>query len=209
MRWGWYYLVTAGWNRHFSAFRPAQSGTSADNVTPHQIVKSFFIVFPKSRMDIELDILSLILLAVIVILLILPVLSPSDPDTFPFIINNQSLPSKVRHPKESAIYRHRDQPHGYPLITGLSLRKGYEAPRDGDLRDVWEIALQKDVTVGIVRGGKCVYEKLSSRKEELNKLGSGLRELAGEHGKVAIYLPNTIENLLTSFGEAPILSGIS
>jgi hypothetical protein len=31
-------------------------------------------------------------------------------------------------------------------------------------------------------------------------LGNGLKELAGENGKVAIYLPNTIENLLTSFG---------
>jgi hypothetical protein len=151
-------------------------------------------------MDIELDILSLILLALIVILLI-PILFPADPDTFPFILNNQSQPSKVRHPEESAIYRHRDQPHGHPLITGLSLRKGYEAPRDGDLRDVWEIALQKNVTLGIVRGGRCVYEKLSTRQDELKKLGSGLRECAGEHGKVAIYLPNTIENLLTNFGE--------
>jgi hypothetical protein len=152
-------------------------------------------------MDIELDILSFILLAIIVILLIIPVLFPADPDTFPFILNNQSQPSKVRHPKESAIYRHRDQPHGYPLITGLSLRKGYEAPRDGDLRDIWEIGLQKNVTLGIVRGGRCVYEKLSDRQEELKKLGSGLKELAGENGKVAIYLPNTIENLLTSFGK--------
>ena len=151
-------------------------------------------------MDIELDILSLILLALIVILLIIPILFPADPDTLPFVLNNQSHPSKVRHPKESATYRHRDQPHGYPLITGLSLRKGYEAPRDGDLRDVWEIALQKNVTLGIVRGGRCVYETLSSRQDELKQLGSGLRELAGEHGKVAIYLPNTIENLLTNFG---------
>jgi hypothetical protein len=41
---------------------------------------------------------------------------------------------------------------------------------------------------------------LSSRQEELDKLGSGLKALAGENGKVAIYLPNTVENLLTSFG---------
>jgi hypothetical protein len=154
-------------------------------------------------MEIELDILSFVLLGLIFILLIIPALFPADPDTFPFILNNQSQPSKVRHPKESAIYRHRDQPHGYPLITGLALRKGYEAPRDGDLRDVWELALQKDVTLGIVRGGKCALEKISSRKEELNKLGSGLRELAGENGKVAIYLPNTVENLLAGFGEHP------
>lgn len=187
--------------------RPARSirNLSRHFRTPHR-VKPFFPRLQSQEMDIELDILSLILLAVIVLLLIIPVVVPSDPDTFPFIINNQSQSSKVRHPKESAIYRHRDQPHGYPLITGLSLRKGYEAPRDGDLRDVWEIALQKDVTLGIVRGGKCEFEKLSSRKDELNKLGSGLREIAGEHGKVAIYLPNTIENLLTSFGEAPAMT---
>jgi hypothetical protein len=184
------------------AFAPHKEELEQTFRTPHRI-EPFFPRLQSQEMDIELDILSLILLAVIVILLIVPVVVPSDPDTFPFIINNQSQPSKVRHPKESAIYRHRDQPHGYPLITGLSLRKGYEAPRDGDLRDVWEIALQKDVTLGIVRGGKCEFEKLSSRKDELNKLGSGLREIAGEHGKVAIYLPNTIENLLTSFGEAP------
>jgi hypothetical protein len=151
-------------------------------------------------MDVELDIISLILLALIVIFLVIPLLFPSDPDTFPFILNNQSLPAKVRYPKESAIYRHRDQPHGYPLISGLSLRKGYEAPRDGDLRDVWEIALQKNATVGVVRGGRCDYEKLSSRQEDLIKLGNGLRELAGENGKVVIYLPNTVENLLTIFG---------
>lgn len=154
------------------------------------------------KMDIELDILSLILLALILVVLIVPIFFPSDPDTFPFILHNQSQPSKVRHPKESAVYRHRDQPHGYPLITGLGLRKGYEAPRDGDLRDVWELGIQKNVTLGIVRGGKCTFEKLSNRQEELNKLGSGLRHLAGEGGKVAIYLPNTIENLLTEFGMA-------
>jgi hypothetical protein len=151
-------------------------------------------------MDIELDILSLILLGLILCTLVYPLLFPSDPDTFPFILNNQSVPSKVRHPKESAVYRHRDQAHGYPLITGLALRKGYEAPRDGDLRDVWELATQKDVTLGIVRGGRCVYEKLTSRQQELEKIGNGLRGLAGENGKVAIYLPNTIENLLASFG---------
>lgn len=154
-------------------------------------------------MDIELDIVSLILLALIAIILLIPVFFPSDPDIFPFILNNQSNPSKVRHPRESAVYRHRDQPHGYPLIAGLALRKGYEAPKDGDLRDVWEIAQQKNNTLGIVRGGRCVYEKISSRQEELNRLGSGLRELAGEQGKVAIYLPNTVENLLTTFGTSP------
>jgi len=151
-------------------------------------------------MDIELDILSFILLALIVLLLITPVLFPADPDTFPFILNNQSVPSKVRHPNESAVYRHRDQPHGYPLVAGLALRKGYEAPRDGDLRDIWELALQKSVTLGVVRGGRCVYEKLEGRKDEMHKLGSALNEVAGKRGKVATYLPNTIENLLTSFG---------
>lgn len=178
----------------------------ASLITSHQFDSSHILSAKLSSlsdatMDIELDILSLILLTVIVTLLIIPIFFPADPDTFPFILNNQSQPSKVRHPKESAIYRHRDQPHGHPLVTGLYLRKGYEAPRDGDLRDVWEIALQKNVTLGIVRGGRCVYEKLSSRQEELSKLGSGLKELAGEKGEVAIYLPNTIENLLTSFGE--------
>ena len=152
------------------------------------------------EMDIELDVVSIILLVLIAFFLIYPILFPNDPDTFPFILNNQSQPSKVRHPKESAIYRHRDQPHGYPLITGLALRKGYEAPRDGDLRDVWEIAIQKSLILGVVRGGKCVYERLPGRQEELTKLGSGLRELAGENGKVAVYLPNTIENLLVTFG---------
>ena len=151
-------------------------------------------------MDIELDILSFILLALIVLLLIIPVLSPANPDTFPFILHNQSAPSKVRHPKESAIYRHRDQPHGYPLVTGLALRKGYEAPRDGDLRDIWELALQKSVTLGVIRGGRCVYEKLEGRKDEMHKLGAALNEVAGKRGKVATYLPNTIENLMTSFG---------
>jgi hypothetical protein len=152
-------------------------------------------------MDIELDILSLVLLALILVVIVVPLFFPSDPDTFPFILHNRSQPSKVRHPKESAIYRHRDQPHGYPLITGLALRKGYEAPRDGDLRDVWDLGIQKGVTLGIVRGGRCAFEKLENRQEELKKLGSGLRHLAGEGGKVAIYLPNTIENLLASFGE--------
>jgi hypothetical protein len=156
-------------------------------------------------MDIELDILSLVLIGLISVLLVIPVFFPSDPDTFPFILNNQSQPSKVRHPNESALYRHRDQPHGYPLITGLGLRKGYEAPRDGDLRGVWEIALEKSVTLGIVRGGKCQYEKLSSRQEELERLGSQLRHKAGEGGKVAIYLPNTIENLLTNFGSSRVI----
>src|SRR5579871_563556 len=120
----------------FAPGKPLQAST------PHQL----------SIMDIELDILSLILLALILVVLVAPIFFPSDPDTFPFILHNQSQPSKVRHPKESAVYRHRDQPHGYPLITGLALRKGYEAPRDGDLRDVWDLGIQKGVTLGIVRG---------------------------------------------------------
>ena len=160
------------------------------------ISKSFLLM----KMDIELDILSIILIILILVFLVYPIVFPSDPDTFPFILHNQSHPSRVRHPKESAVYRHRDQPHGYPLPTGLSLRKGFEAPRDGDLRDVWHIAVEKGCTLGIVRGGRCTYEKIKGRQEELDKLGIGLREIVGTGGKVATYLPNTVENLLTSFG---------
>src|ERR1700685_3567565 len=120
---------TVCWSKSGLCFAPHDQELEHTFPTPLR-VKPFFHRSQSQEMDLELDILSLILLAVIVILLIIPIVVPSDPDTFPFIINNQSQPSKVRHPKESAIYRHRDQPHGYPLITGLLLRKGYEAPRD-------------------------------------------------------------------------------
>lgn len=115
--------------------------------------------------NLELDAGSYTLIAVIVSLLFIPLFLSKDPDIHPLALQRQSNSSPIRLPKESAIYRSLETPQGFPLKTGLALKteKSYST-RDGDIRDVWNLAVEKGkgkvlsvkgVTITEVDIGKC------------------------------------------------------
>lgn len=163
------------------------------------------------------DIYSTILILVLVTYLLYPLFFTPEPDTHPILLGRQSSASPVRQPGESATFRCLETPYGYPLKTGLNV-KDPEAPkwtsgRDGDLRDVWKRAMSGPVgSDGKPTGktGKVVsvlgkeevieysFEKLTA---ELNAVGQHIQSYGGS--RVAIYLPNSVEWLVTLFGMHP------
>lgn len=152
----------------------------------------------------------------ILVVLLYPLFTSSDPDTHPLLLARQAQASPVRNRGQSAFYRSPESPHGYPLKSGLNV-KDAGAPRwasgkDGDLRDVWrEVARGgsvgsdgKSIPAGLIMSvfGKAevVEHKVEELSKEINIIGQRLKN-AGVR-RVAIYLPNSIEYLLTVFGES-------
>ncbi|KAK7188972.1 hypothetical protein PSPO01_05081 [Paraphaeosphaeria sporulosa] len=139
-----------------------------------------------------------------------------DSDTHPLLLARQAQASYVRQPGESAVYRSPEHPHGYPLRTGLGVKPPgapmYTAGRDGDLRDIWrrvtgEIPLEKGATssgtanIVTVFGKEGVTEHaIADITKEITIIGKHFRD----HGakRVAIYLPNSLEFLVTLFAGA-------
>lgn len=150
----------------------------------------------------------------IVAFLAYPILYPSEPDTHPLLLARQASAAPVRNKNESAVYRSPEIPHGYPLKSGLNVKSPSEprwkSGKDGDLRDVWREVCQggkvgtdgKEVPTGSVMSvfGKEKVEEhdLAVLSRQINVLGRYWRE-TGE-GRVAVYLPNNIEYLLSIFG---------
>ena len=156
-----------------------------------------------------------VIFLILVTYLIYPLIFYSEPDIHPFLLARQSAASHVRQPGESAIFRSLDVPHGYPLRTGLNV-KDLGAPkwsggRDGDLRDVWKRAVSGPVDndgkptdgpskILSVLGKQEViefsFEKLSG---EIIAVGQHMRNHGGN--RIAVYLPNSVEFLVTVFGK--------
>lgn len=161
------------------------------------------------------NIYSTLLCIGIVTYLIYPIFFTPDPDTHPFLLTRQSSPSFVRQPGESAIYRSLETPHGYPLKSGLNVKDPgaprWASGRDGDLRDVWKKAVQgpldddgkstgEPAKILTVLGKEEVVEhELGDVSREINAVGEYLSQHAAS--RVAIYLPNSMELLVTLFGE--------
>ncbi|PHH83787.1 hypothetical protein CDD82_2659 [Ophiocordyceps australis] len=133
------------------------------------------------------------------------VLSGRDPDVHPLLLARQTVPSTVRNPGESPVYRAHGAPHGMPLATGLGVRDP-DAPkwsrgRDGDLRDVWRQAVASPAVRGrflTVHGSQNVVEhKLDDLTRQINIVGRHLVDAGAT--KVAIYLPNSVELLVALF----------
>lgn len=165
---------------------------------------------------------STIFAVLIVTLVVYPILFPVESDTHPLLLARQSAIAPVRNKFFSAAYRSPEVPYGSALRSGLNV-KDPAAPRwadgkDGDLRDIWREA-QRGGQMRQVRqpNGTYVEEKIPSAlimtvlgKEEIveHDLMQLSREIQiiGQHLKakgctrVAIYLPNTVEYLLTIFG---------
>ncbi|KAL8824584.1 MAG: hypothetical protein Q9170_008111 [Blastenia crenularia] len=162
------------------------------------------------------NIYTTILCLVIVTYLVYPIFFSPDPDTHPFLLARQSSPSFVRQPSESAIFRSLETPHGFPLKSGLNV-KDPGAPRwasgqDGDLRDIWKKAVQGPTgddgkstaipaRIFTVLGKEGVHRhKVEDVTGEINAIGDYLSQHAAS--RVAVYLPNSIELLVTLFASA-------
>ena len=167
------------------------------------------------RLDSQIDqllagwnIYTTILTIVFLTYLCYPLIFPFEPDIHPFILARQSVPSYVRQPGESAVYRSIETPHGYPLRTGLNI-KDADAPkwtsgRDGDLRDIWQQALKGDEQdrkrgkITSVTGKEVEEHDLDTLTRDINIIGKHIQS----HGihRVAIFLPNSVELLVALFG---------
>lgn len=131
------------------------------------------------------------------------------------LLARQSAASHVRFPGESAIFRSLDVPYGYPLRSGLNVKDPgapkWTSGKDGDLRDVWKRAVSGPVDndgkpagcagkILTVLGKQEViefsFEKLSG---EIIAVGQHMRNHSGS--RIAIYLPNSVELLVTLFGK--------
>lgn len=174
-----------------------------------------------SQLDTQLDqlfaawnIYSTVITLVLVALIAQFLFSRHEPDTHPLLLARQSSASHVRQPGESAIYRSLEVPHGYPLRTGLAVKDPglpkWTPGRDGDLRDIWKQALrgahgpdgqptgEKGKIVKVMGREGVAEHHLDGLTRDINIIGQHLRQHEG--GRVAIYLPNSVEFLVTFFG---------
>ncbi|KAI9847906.1 MAG: hypothetical protein M1837_001423 [Sclerophora amabilis] len=145
-----------------------------------------------------------------------PLLVWAEPDTHPMLLARQAYPSRVRQPRESAVYRSLETPHEYPLRTGLGVRDPgtpkYGRGRDGDLRDIWTQALkgyvgpdgeaspQRGRILTVLGKEEVVEHNLDDMSREINIIGQKVRHHGGK--RVAVYLPNSTELLSTVFASA-------
>lgn len=152
--------------------------------------------------------------------LLYPIFFSPEPDTHPLLLVCQASASHVRQPGESATFRSLETPEGYPLRSGLSVKipgaPKWTSGRDGDLRDIWKQATRDPVDVDGKSTGTPGRLLAFLGKEEVIEFG--VTQLTSEiiaageflktHGgsRIAIYLPNSVEFVVTFFGTLPICS---
>ncbi|KAL9571074.1 hypothetical protein ACKAV7_004785 [Fusarium commune] len=135
------------------------------------------------------------------------VISTRDPDVHPMLLARQAVPSSVRNEGESPIYRSQAAPHGMPLNTGLNVKdtgaSKWSRGRDGDLRDIWKRAAEggengaKGRILTVLGSQNVVDHKLDDITRQINLIGQHIAETGGI--RVAVYLPNSVELLVTLF----------
>ncbi|KAF2276464.1 uncharacterized protein EI97DRAFT_433295 [Westerdykella ornata] len=147
-----------------------------------------------------------------------------DADTHPLLLARQAQASYVRQPGESAIYRSPETPHGYPLRTGLQVKPPgtpmYSTGKNGDLRHIWqrvtgEIPLEKGSESSPRGKIMTVFGKEDIIDHDIDHLTAEIKVIGKhlkDHGakRVALYLPNSVEQLAAIFagafyGFSPIL----
>lgn len=155
------------------------------------------------------SILTTLLALIIVGFVAYPILVQQEPDTHPLLLARQSSVNPVRNKNESATYRSPEVPHGYPLKTGLNV-KDEGAPRwaggkDGDMRDIWRVVCrggekgEKGLIMTVLGKEEVVEHNIEDLSKEIEIIGKHLKAKGVK--SVAIYLPNSVEFLLTIFGE--------
>ncbi|ATZ57787.1 hypothetical protein BCIN_15g03200 [Botrytis cinerea B05.10] len=159
------------------------------------------------------DLYSTLIVTVLIGFFAYTVITSRDPDSHPMLLARQSQASPVRQEGQSAVFRNHASPHGIPLNSGLNVKDPGDskwAPgRNGDLRDIW----RKAVTGAVDREGKAtgdigslmsiygsdklVTHKLADVTRQINLIGQHIKQNGGTN--VAIYLPNSIEYVVTLF----------
>lgn len=155
------------------------------------------------------------LVVLILVLLLYPLFTGSEPDTHPLLLSRQSNVGFVRQPGESAVYRSLEIPNGYPLKSGLDVRhqgqSKWSRGKDGDLRDIWRRAIVGELDDNgnpsgdkgkllTIYGQDVVEHSWDDLSREINAIG---KYIQGKQAKaVAIYLPNSVELLVTVFAAA-------
>ncbi|QPG96917.1 hypothetical protein C2857_005486 [Epichloe festucae Fl1] len=150
---------------------------------------------------------STVLATALVVLVTYRIMSATEPDAHPFLLARQAMPSAVRNEEESAVYRSQSAPHGMPLNAGLNIKDPgapkFSRGRDGDLRDVWRKAAAGGHASATGRlltvfGSENVIEhEIADVNRQINVIGRYIEEQGSI--KVAVYLPNSIELLITLF----------
>jgi len=151
---------------------------------------------------------------VLVLFVAYPLFYSREPDLHPFFLARQSSPSYVRQPGESATYRSLDTPHGYPLRSGLNVKDPgapkWTSGRDGNLKDIWQQAAKGPIPPDGSKAGETgkLFTVLGTEElithdwdrltKDLHAVGHHLRNHGGK--RVAIYLPNSVEMVVTLFG---------
>ena len=160
------------------------------------------------------DIYTTIICLMLVTYLIYPLFYYNEPDVHPLLLARQSAASSVRQPGESSSFRSLETPHGYPLKTGLNVKEPgapkWTSGKDGDLRDVWRRAASGPVdndgkpngkpgnVLTVLGKGGAIEHTFAKLSAEINAIGQHVK-VHGE-GRVAIYLPNSVELLVSLFG---------
>ena len=148
------------------------------------------------------NVYSTVLFTLLLLVLFSPLFFASEPDVHPFLLARQAAASPVRQPNESAVYRSLETPHGYPLRSGLGV-KDANAPRwapgrDGDLRDVWREAENGARLVKVLGKLDPVEHTVKQLTPSLVAVGSKMSETGAK--RVAVYLPNSVEMVVSLFG---------
>lgn len=146
--------------------------------------------------------------------LLYPVFFSPEPDTHPLLLARQGTPSPVRQEGESAIFRSPEVPHGYPLRSGLNVKDPgapkWTSGRDGDIRDVWKQAVRGPAdadgkstgapgrVITILGKEEIIAFDFIKLTREINAIGKFVNNSGGS--RVAIYLPNSVEFIVTFFG---------
>ena len=147
-------------------------------------------------MDIEFDVVSLILI-VLIVLLLGSALLEGEPDIHPFILHNQANIHRVRNEGESAIYRHRDHPEGFPVLNGLSVRKGNAPPTPGTLIDIWEMGRKNNAKIATVEAKTLKTQLTSTLESQIYNLGQKLSQTLDKKSVLCIVLPNGTDLLVS------------
>ncbi|KAG6023448.1 hypothetical protein E4U41_002015 [Claviceps citrina] len=143
----------------------------------------------------------------LVLLITYRIMSATEPDTHPLLLARQSTPAAVRNEGESAVYRSQSVPHGMPLNAGLNVKDPgapkFSRGRDGDLRDVWRKAAAGEDggatgrLLTVLGSENVVEHNMADMNRQINVIGRYIEEQGSI--RVAIYLPNSIELLITLF----------
>ncbi|EPS42945.1 hypothetical protein H072_3090 [Dactylellina haptotyla CBS 200.50] len=151
-------------------------------------------------MSSDISYVTYTLLAVVAGLIFFPVIFDGEPDGPAMALLQQSSVAPTRKQNESAVHRSRETPTGFPLRQGLGIQEGY-TKRKGDVRDIWRVFMQRVGQLHTILGNDKVVHSIDTLDGEIDSLGeyiSGL-QTAGKRKVVAVYLPNSAENLIAGF----------